>query len=258
VLTIEQLRKYYPPDKIIQPKNILVEYLQCELLDSIYKQKESDKLSFMGGTSIRIVHDGNRFSEDLDFDNFGLAFSDFEELFKEVIHDMKQKGFVIEFRFVEKGAYHCYIKFPHILQDNKISDAPREKIFVRIDTVLKEKFFKSEFFNLNKFDLYRNIIVNPIDIILSQKLITILQRKREKGRDFYDVSYLFSKTKPNFEYIESCLKISKEEFGNKLTRRCYELNFEYLARDVEPFLIEPKQLERVLDFKNFIQKEMNF
>ena len=54
---------------------MLVEYLQYELLDSLFKDAAAAELSFIGGTAIRILHDSPRFSEDLDFDNFGLSFA---------------------------------------------------------------------------------------------------------------------------------------------------------------------------------------
>ncbi len=256
MLTFSQLKKYYSNTKNTSSKSILVEYLQYEILDSIYKQKKSTQLSFIGGTAIRIVYDGNRFSEDLDFDNFGLSFGEFQELMDMVIGDMKLKGFAMEARLVEKGAYHCYIKFPHILQEANLSSAVSEKILVRIDTVQKEKLFSPEVHTLNKFDIYRSILINPIDIVLAQKLMAITGRKREKGRDFYDVSYLYGKTQPDFSYIEKTLSMSKNEFIEKLLARCEELDFAYMAKDVEPFLIEPDQSSRVIEFKEFIKKQM--
>lgn len=256
MLTLPQLKKYYSATEAVFLKNILVEYLQFELLDSIYKEKRSAFLSFVGGTAIRIAYGGNRFSEDLDFDNFGLSFEDFQEIIDSVIGDMETKGFEMETRLIEKGAYHCYIKFPHILQTEGLSSARNEKILVRIDTVKKEKFFEPAMFTLNKLDIYRNILVNPIDIILSQKLITIIQRKREKGRDFYDASYLYGKTQPNFSYIERTLSVTKDEFVGKIIARCENLDFAYLAKDVEPFLIQPEQSVRVLNFKEFIKKQL--
>lgn len=256
MLTIEQIKKYYDEKVSIFPENILVEYLQYELLDSIYKNKNSVYLSFMGGTAIRIVYGGNRFSEDLDFDNFGLAFSEFEDIFKEVVRDMKLKGFLVEFRFVKKGAYHCYIKFPQILYDQSLRKNIKDKILVRIDTVRKEKIFDPKINTLNKFDVYRKILVNPIDIILSQKMIAILGRKREKGRDFYDVSYIFGKTQPNYDYIEKTLNINRKIFAEKLLKRCKNLDYKFLAKDVEPFLIDSDQTERVIDFYDFIETEM--
>ena len=255
MLTLVQLEKYYSGVKNVSAKSMLVEYLQYEMLDSIYKQKESAQLSFVGGTAIRIVYEGNRFSEDLDFDNFGLSFDEFQKLMDTVVDDMKLKGFVMEVRLVEKGAFHCYIKFPHILQSEKLSPMENEKILVRIDTVKKNKFFKPAVHVLNKFDIYRNILVNPIGIILSQKLIAILGRKREKGRDFYDASYLFGKTEPDFEYIEKSLSMIKNEFIEKILSRCGALDFSYLAKDVEPFLIEKAQIDRVANFREFIEKK---
>jgi len=257
MLTLPQLKQYYLDTKTAPAKSILVEYLQYEILDSLYKQKKSSQLSFIGGTAIRIVRDGNRFSEDLDFDNFGLSFPDFQELMDEVIVDMKLKGFVMEARLIEKGAYHCYIKFPHLLQQAGLSSAFQEKILVRIDTVRKEKVFEPEIYTLNKFDMYRNILTNPIDIALSQKLITILERKREKGRDFYDASFLYGKTQPDFVYIEKALSITKETFIQKLLERCENLDYAFLAKDVEPFLIDPAQSDRVVHFKEFIQKQLH-
>lgn len=257
MLTLSQIKKYYSIDEAVFLKSILVEYLQFELLDSIYKQKESANLSFIGGTAIRIAYEGNRFSEDLDFDNFGLSFEDFQKMMQKVIEDMKIKGFEMETRLIEKGAYHCYIKFPHILQAENLSSATSEKILVRIDTVKKEKIFEPIMLTLNKFDIYRNILVNPIDIILSQKLITIIQRKREKGRDFYDASWLYGKTQPDFSYAGKILSLTKNEIPEKIIERCENLDFAYLAKDVEPFLIYPEQSVRVLNFKEFIKSVLN-
>ncbi|MFO7807709.1 MAG: nucleotidyl transferase AbiEii/AbiGii toxin family protein [Candidatus Moraniibacteriota bacterium] len=253
MLTLEQIKSYYSGRALLFPENILVEYLQYELLDSIYKQKKSASLSFIGGTAIRIVHGSGRFSEDLDFDNFGLTFDEFEGLFKEVVRDMELKGFFVEFRFVEKGAYHCYIKFPHILHKEKLTRDSGKKILVRIDTVNKKGNHKINKFTLNKFDIYRKILVNSPDIILAQKMITILNRKREKGRDFYDVSYLFGKTQPDYKYIENYLQTDRKTFIQDLLKRCKEMDYSFLAKDVEPFLIDPSQSERVLDFYDFIK-----
>jgi predicted nucleotidyltransferase component of viral defense system len=256
MLTFEQLKKYYVSDTVASPKSIVVEYVQYELLDSLFKQKQSRYLSFIGGTALRIVYNGSRFSEDLDFDNFGLSFSEFQGLADAVVEDMRLKGFIVEFRTIEKSAYHCYVKFPHILQSSDIASAPGEKILVRIDTMEKKKIFVPVTHTLNKFDVYRTILVNPADILLSQKLITILGRKREKGRDFFDVSYLYGMTQPNFEYIEAVMEMNKDAFIDAVLARCEQLDFKALAADVEPFLMYPEQSIRVTGFKDFIKQQL--
>jgi hypothetical protein len=122
MLTIEQLSGHFPLAlRQRNPRGMLVEYLQYELLDSLFKNPAAAALSFIGGTAIRILHNSHRFSEDLDFDNFGLSFAQFEELLKTACRDMEYKGFLIEYRIVEKGAYHCYIRFPEILHQSASS-----------------------------------------------------------------------------------------------------------------------------------------
>jgi predicted nucleotidyltransferase component of viral defense system len=75
---LSQIREYFP--KEVQQNNfdMLREYLQCRILEIIYKSSISSKLIFIGGTALRIVHQTQRFSEDLDFDNKDLTWQDWE------------------------------------------------------------------------------------------------------------------------------------------------------------------------------------
>jgi hypothetical protein len=41
-----------------------------------------------------------------------------------------------------------------------------------------------------------------------------------------------------------------------LLEKCKNLDYNFLAKDVEPFLIDPNQKERVLDFYSFIKKQL--
>jgi len=200
------------------------------------------------------VYSGNRFSEDLYFDNFGLRHEAFEELLEKVARDMKAKGFSVEFRCVEQSAFHCYVKFPDILREEKLARHLAEKILVRIDAQQKKRVFIPEIHTINTFGIYRDILVSPLSIILSQKLLAIAMRKREKGRDFYDVSLLWSRTQPDFSYITSETGKEKEEFIQEVITRCEKINSQVLAKDVEPFLVFPNQSKRVRDFLPFIQK----
>ena len=256
MLTFSQLKEQYTKrNEFVSPRLVLEEYLQYELLDSLYKQKGSEQLSFMGGTSMRICYRGNRFSEDLDFDNFGLSFAIFQLILNGVIVDMQQKGFSVEFRCIEKGAYHCYIKFPNLLHEHKISDHASEKILIKMESVQQERVYTPRVYTMNNFDLYRNLSVTPEDILLSQKLITIMQRKRTKGRDFYDVSFLYGITQPNRIYVEEKTKMSWDDFIEQLIVQCSTLDFNVYAKEVEPFLIRKDQTMRVETFLEFIKSK---
>lgn len=257
MLTLKLIKRNYK-DEIFRrnPKAVIVEYLQYELLDSIFKQKNSDKISFIGGTAVRIVYNSSRFSEDLDFDNFGLSYSDFEKIMTKVVADMENKGFSLEFRSVEKGAYHCYIKFPDLLFDNNLSINKGEKILVRIDMVRKESRNEPEVYTINGFDVYRKIRVNSAEVILSQKLVTILQRKREKGRDIYDVSYLLGMVDPDYDFLKEEYNITRDEVKEKMLSRIETLQMTEMVRDVASFLIKPEDTERILHFKEYIEQRL--
>jgi len=256
MLTLEQIQKYTTDIK--RPgleKFALVEYLQCEILDSLFRQKKSEKISFIGGTATRIVYGSTRFSEDLDFDNFGLSFTDFDKLISNTRKHLEEKGFEIEIRLVEKGAYHCYLKFPKILYNLKLSPLISQKILVKIDMNEQKAVARPAVFYLNRFGLNSEILTNRAEIILAQKMIAAVERKTPKGRDFFDISFLYGFTKPDFDYIEEKLKLGEEKFIKKFITGCKKLNFAVLARDVTPFLLRSEQIERVTKFPKLF-KEM--
>lgn len=234
-------------------RGIYVEYLQYEILQSIFRH--TDKLSFIGGTALRIVFNSQRFSEDLDFDNLGLSESDFADLTKKVQKDLTQLGFQVEFRNVYKGAYHCYFKFSDILFRYGFSPYEGEKVLVRLDTVCQNFSFIPEVSVLNNFGLFFEIKHNPKDILLSQKMVTALERKRNKGRDFYDITFLMGIAKPNLGYLKEKLGIeSMLELKEKLLARCDEIDFEEMVRDVAPFLFNANDAVRILKFKQYIEQ----
>ena len=257
MLALEEIKKEY--NEIIfgrNPRNVLTEYLQYEMLDSIFKQKGSAKLSFIGGTAIRIVYGGNRFSEDLDFDNFGLSFADFQKVLKISVEDMRNKGFKIDIRFVKKKAYHAYVKFPDLLFENNLSKHVDKKILVRVDAVRKKKIIQPTIFVLDGFSVYKKILVNPMAVILSQKIIAILGRKRTKGRDFFDVCFLLSRVNPNYKYLKEYDVENQQDLKNRLLEKISEVNLKSLAKDVEPFLINPDEKERVSGFREYIEQKL--
>jgi predicted nucleotidyltransferase component of viral defense system len=256
MLKFEQIKEYFPPEIVrINPKGMLVEYLQYEFMDSLYKLAGSENLSFIGGTAIHFLHGSKRFSEDLDFDNFGLDYDRFKLLIGKACGETEKKGVKLEIRFLKKGgAFHCYIKFPEVLRQFGLRTHHQEKIFISVDSERKKKIFVPAVAVINKFGVFRNILANPAPVLLSQKLITILFRKNEKGRDFYDASFLGGLTKPDFAYIEDSTKIKPEKFRIKLMRHCDDLDYKKLSDDVAPFLFDSTDTERIMNFKDALPK----
>ncbi len=252
MLTLDQISGQFPLTlRQRNPRGMLVEYLQYELLDSLFKSPAAAALSFIGGTAIRILHHSERFSEDLDFGNFALSFEQFEALLKAACRDMEYKGFLIEYRMVQRGSYHCHIRFPEVLQRSGLSPLTGQKILIRVDSETKARMYEPDMVFLNKFGLYRRILAAPASILLAQKLMAILYRKREMGRDIYDVSFLMGLGLPSFDYIQKTVGLNEVEFVRALDQRIETLDLSTLARDVEPFLFTPEQKERVTTFRDY-------
>ena len=253
MLSLLNIEKYYPINEQPFKKNILREYLQYKILEIIFNSKIGQNLSFIGGTILRIVYNNSRFSEDLDFDNFGLTEKEFTFLADEIKNGLELQGYKVEIKNVFKGAYRSYIKMPNILFNNNMSNLENEKILIQIDTTPQAFDYVRDLKILNKFDVFTQVYATPLDILLSQKIYAALNRSRAKGRDFFDIVFLFPKTKPNYEYLEKKLGIKNgQELKEALLAKTGDLDFNDLAKDVEPFLINGNDSKKVKLFREYI------
>lgn len=233
---------------------MLREYLQYKILQIIFSSKYANKLSFLGGTALRIVHNSTRFSEDLDFDNFGLEEKEFGEISHIVKKQLELEGYKVEIKNVYKGAYRCYIRIPKLLFDSGLSGYEEEKILIQLDTAPHGFHYGPEKVILNKFDVFTEINITPLDIILSQKIFAIFSRKALKGRDFFDTVFLLSKTKPNYDYLKLKIKVNDgKELKNKLLALEDRVNFKALAGDVEQYLFNAEDSKKVTLFIKYIK-----
>ncbi|MFH1847443.1 MAG: nucleotidyl transferase AbiEii/AbiGii toxin family protein [Candidatus Omnitrophota bacterium] len=253
MLNFDDILSYYPKEFHAFKTNILKEYLQHKILDMIFSSKYADRLVFLGGTAIRIIHNSSRFSEDLDFDNKGLNKAAFQEISKTIKKSLELEGYIVEMENVFKGAFHCYLKFPGILFQSGLSGQKREKILIQLDAEPQKYSYNNNKYLINKFGIFRFINVVPLNLLLSQKICACLTRKREKGRDFYDVVYLMPKITPDYKFLKTRLNISnKAELIKRLKTKSEKLDFKTLAKDVEPFLFDPTQKDRIVYFKEWI------
>lgn len=238
-------------------KQAMAEYLQCLIVQSLFRHAPTGKISFVGGTSLRFFYDLSRFSEDLDFDNFGLSVSEFEEIIGKVVKDLEAQGFIVDSLIKIKGAFHCYIRFNNLLFANKLSPHANEKILVKVDTTAQSFVFVPEKKFFDRYGIVEEILVNPKDILMAQKTVALLERKTAKGRDFFDYTFLHSFTMPNLDYLRHKIDIATlPELKAKLLERCAEVNFEEMAKDVAPFLFDAHDAIRITKFKQYIEQSV--
>ncbi len=254
MLNLSEVEKQYPEYLRKFRRNILREYLQYKILQVIFDSPYAGKLVFLGGTALRIVHDNTRFSEDLDFDNFGLTQGEFEEIGTLVQKKLSLEGYIVEIKSVFKNAYRCSVRIPKLLFDSGLSGYEEEKILIQLDTLSHGFVYAPDKKIINKFDVFTEINVTPADVILSQKIYAIFNRKALKGRDFFDVVFLLSKAKVDYNYLSFKMGISDGvELKSRLVHFCETVDFDRLAKDVEPFLFHAEDSKKVLLFQKFLR-----
>lgn len=252
MISLAQLLDHYPENLRPFKRNILREYLQYKVLELLFASDYAAKLSFLGGTALRIAYNNTRFSEDLDFDNFGLDVSEFSSIASYVQRGLEAQGLKVEMNLAGKGAYRCIIRLSDILFENNLSPHWDEKILIQIDSAAHHFEYQPDRKILNKFDVFTEIFVTPLDIVLSQKIRAALERKRAQGRDYFDVVFLLARTKPNYAYLSAVMNIpDAQALRERMQARVDGLDMNSLAKDVEPFLFNPLDSKKVSLFREF-------
>jgi len=250
---LDQIKSYFPWE-LQQVDFMLKEYLQYKILSYVYLSPFASWLVFLWWTALRIAYQSQRFSEDLDFDNFGLAFDDFEKLWWYIQQKLQYEWLEVEIRCIEKWAFHCHIKIPELLHRYQLAPMKTQKILIQIDTASQWYTYTPTPMQISKFDTQALINVCSPELILSMKLYTVFERKRMKWRDFFDIVFLLGRTKkPDWWFLELKLWITTpHDLKSWLLEKCAGLDFAALQADVQPFLFQP-QNQSVKNFVQFVE-----
>lgn len=257
MMRVEELLQYYPENQWRFREFIMREYLQHKILQIIFDRAEaSSKLCFLGGTCLRIVHGNTRFSEDIDFDNLGLDGKGFERVAEAIKKQLDREGYEVEIKTVLKSAFHCYVRFPGILFQEGLSGHAEQKILIQLDTEPQHYSFVPEKFIINKFDVFTEIPVTPLSILLAQKFFTLVNRKRTKGRDFFDIVFLLGKNvKPDYGYLNLKMKINDSTALKEIIlKTCAKLDMNEMAQDIAPFLFNDADTKKVELFEKYLKQ----
>ena len=94
---------------------------------------------------------------------------------------------------------------------------------------------------------YFHVPVSLISILLSMILSALLTR--QKGRDFYDVLFLWQRTKPDYAFLKQRHGIeSEEQLRTQLQEIVAHTDLKTKQRDFEHLLFEPRKSEQILHF----------
>lgn len=235
-------------------RGILREFLQTKFLVEFYSLKPSKEMSFVGGTSLRLIRGLNRFSEDLDFDNLGLNHQQIKGLIKEVCLRFERENIKVELKENNREEKTYFeLRFPSLLYDLKISTNPREKLMIKVDYSDNWKGQKTESVLLSAYGLIEQIVANPIDQVFVQKMTAFVNRKNTEPRDVYDIVWLYAqgaridkefskKNKQASILMEAVRKSENLEINAAFSRR------------LRPFLFDEKDVDKLKLLKKVLDK----
>lgn len=256
MIPFEQIKNFFPAEWKDVPgrqKYMLKEYIQLMILDFLSTSAYLKKITFIGGTNLRLVKGIDRFSEDLDFDCKEFSKEDFTQMTDSILTFLQRSGLKAVTR--EKNnerlkAYRRNIYFPEFLFELGLSGYKDERFLIKIESQDQEIMYPQKMVNIKGCGFFFPFPVPPDEVLCAMKIAALLSRS--KGRDFYDVMFLMGQTQPDYGYLSvKCNIHNLLELKIAFYKRLEEVNLEHKSKDFEHLLFQKRNSVRILSFKEF-------
>ncbi|MDD2941969.1 MAG: nucleotidyl transferase AbiEii/AbiGii toxin family protein [bacterium] len=252
-------------------KNALKEIIQEIVLLGLSRTEFFNRASFYGGSALRIIHQLDRFSEDLDFSlvnrDSGFSFKPYLQAVQDeaiafgfsVDVSVKEKtnNSAVESAFLKGNTVEHLLLFPEIGKiDSSFNKNDQIKIKIEIDKEPPIVDGDTEVRYL-LMPIPFSLRVYDLPSLFAGKLHAILCREwksRVKGRDYYDLCWYTARRTPvNYNYLTSKLQQSGRipadvNCGPELLRqllhdKIQDVDIEQAKRDVQVFLRHPHAVD---------------
>ncbi len=258
MIPLESIAAFFP-EPLRHPqfrKHLLKEWVECLALEWIARSPWASRLTFIGETSLRLLHGIDRFSEDLDFDCKNLSPDDFARFTDSLVRHLVRNGLPAVVKLHESprlSAYRRSILFPGLLHSIGLSSFPNERFMMKIEAQDQLVPYPRETAPLSHCGFFFPVPVPPLSVLCAMKLSALLSRA--KGRDFYDAIFLLQRTPPDYAFLAAKHPgiDSKPALLSALTSLLASTNLTLKRRDVEHLLFRRESASRVTDFPLFLQ-----
>ena len=239
-----------------QKRNATFEVNQQIILAGLYNGGFFDEAAFYGGTCLRIFHELQRFSEDMDFSLLAPNKTfDFSRYFQPIIDEFAIVGRKVEITKKDKKAFgkveSAFLKDNTNVYDVTFQTEKSVKIKIEVDTQPPLKFdTEQKLLLLPKSFMVRCYTLPNLFAGKMHALLFRTWKNRVKGRDWYDFEwYIRHNTPLDFNHLhERTLQFNQEDismelFLEKLKQRFSTADINQVKADVLPFVRNPKELD---------------
>ena len=237
-------------------RNATYEVMQQVVLSGLYRGGFFKEAAFYGGTCLRIFHNLGRYSEDMDFSLLEKNPDfHFEEYFPAIIEEAKLLGREITITKKDKKNFSkvesAFLKDNTDIYNLAFQTEKTLKIKIEVDKEPPVGFNTEQKLLMLPFSFQTRCMTLPS--LYAGKLHALIFRSwknRIKGRDWYDFEwYVRHKVPLDFKHLQvrakefNALELTKESFFEKLRERLTTADIAMVKQDVEPFIIDKRELD---------------
>lgn len=248
-----------------QAQNVVREYLQARILDSLQRAGAMVPLALHGGSALRFLYGSARYSEDLDFalEQAGELY-DFRSYLRLIQSDLSAEGYAVATKVSDRRVVHsAFVRFSGLLYELGLPAQRDQALSVKIEVDTNPPAGARLETTIVRRHLTLRLQHHDRASLLAGKLHAILQRPYPKGRDVYDLLWYLSDPDwpaPNLTFLNNALKqtewtagqVTGDNWPDMVRGRLQQLGWNQVIADVRPFL-EPSFDATLLSLENVLR-----
>ncbi len=273
---IQQKLESYAAINAQEEEHALKEIIQEVALYALWRADFFNVAAFQGGTSLRILHQLQRFSEDLDFVLLEpMAGFDWSIYLQRLVAVFEEYGIELEalpLGRMDKAIKTAVIKDSSVVNQLNLSfykGHPSRKLKIKLEIDIDPPAGSGFEYSYLDFPTDYEVCHQDLSSNFALKIHALLCRGYLKGRDWYDFNwYIKQGTSPNLPLLKNALVQFgpwagqqnleldliwlRETLGAKISR----INWQDAASDVAPFLRVTEQKSLSLWSENFFTSKL--
>lgn len=247
----------------IEEENALKEIAQEIMLFSLWRADFFEVAAFQGGTSLRILHGLNRFSEDIDFillePNPAFSWQPYLDNLTETCNEFGIEPEALDKKHMDKAVRTALIKDTSIANQLNLSfmgNRGDRKLTIKLEIDCNPPAGSDFEYSYLDFPVDFEVCHQDMSSNFALKTHALLCRGFLKGRDWYDFNWYIAKgVTPNLLLLKNALvqlgpwqgqglNVNRDWLVTAMGEKIASINWQDAAADVERFLrpIEQKSL----------------
>lgn len=260
----------------IEEENALKEIIQEIILFALWQADFFEVAAFQGGTSLRILHGLNRFSEDMDFillePNVEFSWQPYLNNIADTCNEFGIEPEALDKARMDQRVKKALIKDTSIANQLNLSfmdDLNGRKLKIKLEIDCNPPLGSGFEYSYLDFPVDFEVGHQDLSSNFSLKIHALLCRGYLKGRDWYDFNwYIAQDVKPNLLLLQNALiqygpwkdqelEIDEDWLVNALNEKVSSIDWKMAANDVERFLKPVEQKSLSLWSERFFMSKLN-